>query len=158
MKNVRRFRRRGNIVVLTVLLLPILAGLGAFAIDVGYIEYSRTRLQAGADAAALAAVEELPSDQATLSAIASSYATLNAQSGSNLNVTLEAGRWDKDTTVFTHDPGFYRHLAIWTHVMCDWLKDHHGSMSFRQPPERLHYRLCPAYVIAGCLDVYSELR
>ena len=87
--------------VLAAFLLPVLAGFGAFAIDIGYIEYTRSRMQAGADAGALAAVAELPTDQETLDAIASQYATLNAQSGSNVTATLEGGTWDDDTAVFT---------------------------------------------------------
>lgn len=97
----RQQKRRGNILVLSAFLLPPLAALGAFAIDVGYIEYSRTQLQAGADAAALATVEELSTDQATLDNMAQEYVALNAQAGSNPNVTVQAGRWDQQTSTFT---------------------------------------------------------
>jgi Flp pilus assembly protein TadG len=83
------------------ILLAVLAGLGAFAIDVGFIEYSRSQLQAGADAAALAAADELPGTQAALDAIALRYATLNAHTGDTLEVTVEAGFWNVDTATFT---------------------------------------------------------
>ena len=101
MSNRKRSYRRGHIVVVTAFLVPILAGFGAFAVDVGYIEYSRSCLQAGADAAAMAAVQELPSDQETLDSIALRYVTLNNRSGSTPNVILEGGSWDEDTAVFT---------------------------------------------------------
>ena len=72
-----RIKREGKVVVLVALLMPALAGMGAFAIDVGYIELTRSQLQAGADAGALAAVEDLPTDQVALDFVAVHNATLN---------------------------------------------------------------------------------
>ena len=54
------FRRRGNIVVLTTLMLVVLLAMVAFAIDMGYIVHARTELQRTADACALAAAARLP--------------------------------------------------------------------------------------------------
>ena len=48
------------------MLLPVLLGLAAFAIDLGHIGLARSRLQAAADAAALAAVDELPDGASAL--------------------------------------------------------------------------------------------
>lgn len=101
MFNTRRCKRKGNVVVMIAVLMPVLAGLGAFAIDVGYIAYLRAHLQAGADAAALAAAEELGESQATLDAVALRYATLNDLSGGDLEVTVEGGTWNQDTGTFT---------------------------------------------------------
>src|SRR4051812_40194981 len=56
--------RRGFIAVLTALLLVMMLGLLAFAIDIGYLQVARTQLQHAADAAALAAVGELVDDEA----------------------------------------------------------------------------------------------
>jgi len=58
--------RKGNIVATCALLMPFLIGLAAFAIDVGYISYSRSRLQIAAEAAALAALDELPDSEGAL--------------------------------------------------------------------------------------------
>ena len=62
----RRAQRKGKVVVLIALLTPVLAGMGAFALDAGYIVYTRSRLQAAAEAAALAAVDELPDTAAAV--------------------------------------------------------------------------------------------
>jgi len=51
--------RRGAIAVLTALMMVMLVGLIAFAVDYGYLVKIRTDLQRAADAAALAAVRDL---------------------------------------------------------------------------------------------------
>ena len=101
MRHARRSQRKGSVIVLVALLLTVVVGLGAFAIDVGYIEYSRSQLQAGADAAALACADDLPSDQATLDQIAAKYASLNVPWTSDLQVTVEGGTWNSATATFT---------------------------------------------------------
>ncbi len=87
----RKAKRNGNVIVLIAVLMPLLLGMGAFAIDVGNIGFMRAQAQAGADAGALAAAGELPGDQATLDSVASQVATFNAPSGINFQVTAEAG-------------------------------------------------------------------
>lgn len=47
-------RQRGNIILLTALMLPVLLGFTALAIDVGYLFVVRNELQNAADAAAMA--------------------------------------------------------------------------------------------------------
>ena len=89
-------KRRGKIVVLTALMLPVMFGMAAFAIDVGHITYSRSRLQAAAEASALAAVEELPDDANSI-VKAQNLAQLNfADSYPNIVATqdIEFGVWD----------------------------------------------------------------
>jgi Flp pilus assembly protein TadG len=93
-------RRKGNVIVLIAMLMPVLAGMGAFAIDVGYITYLRSQVQAGADAAALAALEEVPSDQETLDSVALQYAVFNSSSA-DLEVTFEVGTWNGATATLT---------------------------------------------------------
>src|SRR6266567_6047588 len=51
--------RRGNIIVLTALLMTVMIGLLAFAIDLGYAYAVRAELQRSADSAAIAAAWEL---------------------------------------------------------------------------------------------------
>ncbi|HUG92721.1 MAG TPA: pilus assembly protein TadG-related protein [Planctomycetaceae bacterium] len=53
-------RRRGMVLVLATAALIMILGFAAFSIDIGYIALTRTQLQGGADAAAMAAVQELP--------------------------------------------------------------------------------------------------
>ncbi len=56
----RRKPERGAIFVVTALLLPILIGMLAMAIDVGYVYYRGLQLQRTADSAALAGVTRMP--------------------------------------------------------------------------------------------------
>jgi hypothetical protein len=61
MRRQRRFirQRRGNIVVLSVILMVGMLGMIAFAIDTGYINVARAQLQNSADAAAIAGAWKL---------------------------------------------------------------------------------------------------
>ncbi|MFQ5895077.1 MAG: pilus assembly protein TadG-related protein [Nitrospinota bacterium] len=53
-KSARRRGEAGNALVLFALMLPVLMGFAALAVDVGYLYYVRTAMQATADAACLA--------------------------------------------------------------------------------------------------------
>src|SRR5262245_9434665 len=59
MKRRNATRRRGNILILTAVLMTALIALLAFAIDLGYAYTARAELQRSADAAAIAAAWEL---------------------------------------------------------------------------------------------------
>jgi hypothetical protein len=54
-----RGNRRGNTLVLCAILMVVLFGLVAFAVDIGYVLTARSQLQTSADAAAMAACWEL---------------------------------------------------------------------------------------------------
>ena len=69
-------RRRGAIAILAAMLLAIVFGMVAFAIDIGYLCMVRTELQRAADAAAHAAAFELPNGNQVI-AVAKQYAGLN---------------------------------------------------------------------------------
>ena len=97
---VRQHDRKAKIVILVALLMPVLAGVGAFAVDVGYISYSRNRLQAGADAAALAVADEMSDSNANMQGIAAQYAEANRPTRGQLQLTAEAGKWDEETASF----------------------------------------------------------
>lgn len=55
----RRHTRRGNVLILTALLLVFMVGIVAMAVDIGYLAVARTELQRTADAAAMAACWDL---------------------------------------------------------------------------------------------------
>ncbi len=55
----RRRPRRGNVLVLALLLMTAMLAMLAFSIDVGYMSVARAELQRAADSAALAAASEL---------------------------------------------------------------------------------------------------
>src|SRR5205823_5354771 len=61
LKTVRE--RRGQALVLTAILMPVLVGFVALAVDIGGIATAKAQLQTAADAAALAGARQLASDQ-----------------------------------------------------------------------------------------------
>ena len=106
-------RRRGSVLVLTALLMIVLFGMLAFAVDTGWILHARTELQRTADACALAAAARLP-NKFEATAVAHSVAAENGWSsgveigegdelhGSDLDpLDVELGLWDRDTATFT---------------------------------------------------------
>ncbi|MHB8900352.1 MAG: vWA domain-containing protein [Thermoguttaceae bacterium] len=74
-----RNRRKGIILVLTCLLAPILFGFLAYAVDTGLTAMTQTRMQNAADAAALAATQEIRAAIAAASQV-QGQATIDANS------------------------------------------------------------------------------
>ncbi|MFH1919180.1 MAG: TadG family pilus assembly protein [Planctomycetota bacterium] len=102
--------------MLSAVLMVVMIGMLAFAIDLGCIVHARTALQRTVDACALAAAARLP-DESAATAVARSVATENGWSnamkistgdeldGSDLDpMTIEYGRWDRDAATFTSPP------------------------------------------------------
>lgn len=58
-RRIRSSSRQGNIIALSAAALAMILGFLAFTVDVGFIELTRTQLQAAADASALSAAMEL---------------------------------------------------------------------------------------------------
>ncbi|QCO99369.1 pilus assembly protein TadG [Arthrobacter sp. 24S4-2] len=85
---------RGAVSVVVALLLVVLMGFGAIAVDVGMLYAERTQLRNGADAAALAVAQRCAKnatdpDCSTNSTLARSYANSNANDGlSNIKSTV----------------------------------------------------------------------
>lgn len=87
--------RKGNILVLTAMMMVVMAAFMAFAVDLGYLYTVRTELQAAADAAALAAAGAMyespnsletsvyyqPPDPHDTRAVASDYVKKNGAGG-----------------------------------------------------------------------------
>lgn len=97
---------RGAGSVFMVIMLPATLALAGLAIDAAGVYQEHGKLQATADAAALAGAADLPDiDQARATAIA--YAQKNMPAGANGNVLANAdvvtGNWNPDTGVFTPD-------------------------------------------------------
>lgn len=83
--------RHAGIGPLIALAMPVLIGAGALAVDVGSIQLETRRLQGLADAAALAAVNNLPSAQARAEALVG-----DAGWDRNFTVTTTPGRYVAD--------------------------------------------------------------
>ena len=81
---------RGQIIVATALLLPVLAGMTGLAIDIGTYSMERRNLQNEADAIALAAAQELP-NSSQVTAKANEWAANNGVPLSELTLDIEGG-------------------------------------------------------------------
>ena len=104
-----RGARRGNYAILTALLLVVLLGFAALAIDLSYIRLTRLQAQNAADAGAHAALLELRQtrDQDLSRARADQIISLNVVAGEvariEPGVDVVFGGWDFNAKVF--DPG-----------------------------------------------------
>jgi Flp pilus assembly protein TadG len=92
-----RGQEGGYVAVLTALLLTVLIGLAAFAVDVGHWYVVGQQEQRAADAAALAGVTSLPADSVGAFAAAQNYAKINGfQNG--VKATVVTPGVDGDST------------------------------------------------------------
>ena len=97
----RHCRRKGNILVLTLLMMLGMMAVLAFAIDLGYLELAKTELQRSADAAAIAGTWELIDEdtlfgngspwytEASARTTASQYAALNGVTNDSPELAVE---------------------------------------------------------------------
>ncbi len=95
--------RRGNVAIMVALAAACLIGFAGLFVDAAYLYTLKTKLQSAADAAALAAVRELPDENAARS-VAVLYAERNLPAevhGSALTVDdVEVGTWDTEHRTF----------------------------------------------------------
>jgi len=99
-----RRSRRGAVVVLMAVLLTVLLGMIAFAVDVGYMLTARTELQCAADAAALAGVGAMRNADEDVQTVVHQYINANLPAGRAIppeDITFEEGIWDDQTRVFS---------------------------------------------------------
>jgi Flp pilus assembly protein TadG len=110
----RARRDRGNVSILVALLLPILIGFAALALDFGHAWQVRSELHNATDAAALAGVRDLNGTVAGFAparASAQRYARahlanltsvdVDLNSGNDPNGDIVLGHWDFDARTFT---------------------------------------------------------
>ncbi|WP_070999881.1 pilus assembly protein TadG-related protein [Methylobacterium sp. C1] len=93
----------GGITLLSALTMPVMLGVGAFAVDLGVLRYNAMRLQIAADAGAVAGVRQLP-DTAKATQTAVSLANLNAPPNAG-QVTLAS---DVELVVYDASTKTYR--------------------------------------------------
>jgi hypothetical protein len=113
-----RRARRGNYAILTALVLVVLLGFAALAIDLSYIRLTRLQAQNAADAGAHAALLELRStqDQDASRARADQIVSLNVVAGEP--AAIEPGRdvvfggWDFDTKTFDPDADYVNAVEV----------------------------------------------
>lgn len=107
----RRLRaaRKGNIVVLTAVLMVVMLGMVAFAVDVGYMYTLQTQLSRSVDAAALAGAGVLVDGQSAAEAEALEYLVRNPV-GSSITAVDEA-RLEAAKAQFLSEHGQHLKLA-----------------------------------------------
>jgi len=94
----------GAIFIIVALSMPVIFGAAAASVDVGQLLYIQSELRATADAAALAATDELDDEDAA-KALAVQYAISNMPIAENGDVVdpddVIIGNWSTDTDTFT---------------------------------------------------------
>jgi len=113
-RNIRRMRESGQVMLLFVLLIPILAGMTGMSVDLGSYAGDRRKLQNAADSIALAAAQQLP-DAASAQTIATSYANKNNIDPSRVTVTVTGGNVAPKVSVSItrpHNFAFLRMLGV----------------------------------------------
>jgi hypothetical protein len=103
-------RESGQATVLTVLFLAALLGMAALVLDVGSWFREKRRLQATADAAALAGAQALPGNPGNATSLALQYAGANGGGVSSGNVAVSSGLSADDTLTVqakATSPGFF---------------------------------------------------
>lgn len=105
--------QRGQSLVLTLVFLTVIAGSAALVLDVGSWYRADRKLQANADAAALAGAQELPTSTADAKAAALAYADTNDGGVASAGVTFRTTVTPNDTIVVEAErsaPGFFAKL------------------------------------------------
>lgn len=109
--------RRGAIVVLVAVVLVVLVGLLAVAVDTGVMMVRRTEVQRSVDAAVLAAASVLAQDEATESDVVAEALEFLGSNGVNPDdldeddIGVEFGTWNSDTRTFSNT-GFSGATAV----------------------------------------------
>src|SRR5512141_2287724 len=67
----------GQIIVLSALIITIVLGMGALAVDVGFYLHERQNVQKAVDAGALAGAQLLPNNAATAASVATTFTLSN---------------------------------------------------------------------------------
>lgn len=96
--------RRAFVIPLAIILFTLFLTMVAFAVDLGYINMSRSELRAAVDAANLAGASGLQVSPAEARARAKSIAASNKVGGKSVvlqDSDIELGRWDTSTKKFT---------------------------------------------------------
>lgn len=118
----RRHRpsRRAATMVLAVLMITVMLGLVAFAVDLGYIYLVRTQLQVAADVAAMSAASELMDAADNAISTAQDYAGRHVAGGRSCQLNagdVELGRWNFGSRTF--GPAEFDQNAIRVLTRCD---------------------------------------
>lgn len=88
LQNFRNRRRRGSVAIIAGVSIVGLMGFTGMAVDVGYLQWTRVRVQAAADGAAQAALIEAENGQSDVTAAGQASASLNGFTNGTNGVTV----------------------------------------------------------------------
>lgn len=121
-RRLARLRRRsadesGVLMVLVAIMIVAMLGMGALAVDTGSFYQAQRQAQAAADAGALAASQDLPSNPTGAATDATTYAQKNYP-GATVSVTTNYNSTPKDVkvTVSLSTPSFFGQIFGITHA------------------------------------------
>ncbi len=103
----RRSQRAGQMMILLALLLPVLIGVMALAVDVGIFYYHWSLLQSGADAAALAGAAYLPDNSSRAVSTARSYAQTSGVGAGEITAVAVSSGQQTITVSFNREVSYY---------------------------------------------------
>ncbi len=114
--------RPGTVLVLAAVLMFVLCGIVAFAIDTGYIVLTKTELQRAADAGAMAGAHVVLSGPSSARQVAESYSEQHSAAGDPVAVLpvedIQLGLWDDETGTFQVLHGANERRARAVRVTC----------------------------------------
>ena len=111
LKSMFKARERGQVFLLTALLLPVLLGMAGLAIDLGSYSSERRSLQNAADSIALAAGQDLP-DATKATTTAQAWASRNNVAWSNVTFAVSGGTTAPRVTVSVSKPHPFSFIKI----------------------------------------------
>lgn len=103
-KHLQRHRRKGVVIVYAALMMVVVFGFAAFAIDIGHMALSHDQLQTAADAAALAGAMRMKDGPTTVRSAARDIASRNFLGKSPVSLPdsdIQLGVYDLGTHTFT---------------------------------------------------------
>src|ERR1700687_3077204 len=81
---------RGQMLIILTILIPVMLGVVAMAVDISTFDWTWSRMQSSADAAALAGCSILPTSPSRAIATATAYAVTNGMLASEVSTTTVA--------------------------------------------------------------------
>jgi hypothetical protein len=103
----QRNDREGAVIVLAVLLMVLMLGMVAYAVDTGYILSTKTELRRAVDAGTLAGAGELVKGLPATEAMVRQFVKANRVGSREVldeEITVELGNWNPATQTFNADP------------------------------------------------------
>lgn len=98
---------KGSVAVIMALMFTVLMGFASLVVDVGNLYLNKSRLSNIADAAALAAAQDLPGEPAQAVLTADNYAASNGSPGDRVQASVNSGNTVVTVTVTRTVPLFF---------------------------------------------------